>query len=90
MMVSRQAHAGTEAADIASIEALAVELATLAGREITAALSAIFTVPYKTGPQDAASLRNPVSPIDPNVENLVRERLTARFPDHGIIGEELS
>src|SRR5262249_139611 len=69
---------------------LTVELATLAGREITAAFGTIFTVRYKTGPRDAVSLRDPVSEIDRNVEILIRERLAARFPDHGIIGEELA
>lgn len=78
------------AADLAGIEALAVELATLAGREITAAFGTIFTVRYKTGPSDAASLRDPVSEIDRKVEIMIRERLAARFPDHGIIGEELA
>lgn len=78
------------AADLAGIEALAVELAALAGREITAAFGTIFTVRYKTGPSDAASLRDPVSEIDRKVEIMIRERLAARFPDHGIIGEELA
>lgn len=72
------------------IEALAVELASLAGREITAAFGTIFTVRYKTGAADAALLRDPVSEIDRNVEVLIRERLAKRFPDHGIIGEELT
>jgi myo-inositol-1(or 4)-monophosphatase len=88
--VSGQALADAGAADLVAIEALAVELAALAGREITAALGTIFTVRYKTGPQDAASLRDPVSEIDRTVEILIRERLAARFPDHGIIGEELA
>jgi myo-inositol-1(or 4)-monophosphatase len=87
---SSQALADAETIDLAGIETLAVELATLAGREITHALGTIFTVRYKTGPQDAASLRDPVSEIDRNVEILIRKRLAARFPDHGIIGEELT
>jgi myo-inositol-1(or 4)-monophosphatase len=89
-MMSSRVPANAEAADLAGIEALAVELATLAGREITAAFGTIFTVRYKTGPQDVLSLRDPVSEIDRNVEILIRERLAARFPDHGIIGEELA
>ena len=88
--MSSEALGGSETADIMHIEALAVELAALAGREIAAAFGTIFTVRYKTGPQDAASLRDPVSEIDRNVEILIRERLAARFPDHGIIGEELA
>lgn len=88
--MSSQLLAQAAAADLAGIEALAVELATLAGREITAAFGTIFTVRYKTGPSDAASLRDPVSEIDRKVEVMIRERLAARFPDHGIIGEELA
>lgn len=88
--MSSQLLAQAAAADLAGIEALAVELATLAGREITAAFGTIFTVRYKTGPSDAASLRDPVSEIDRKVEIMIRERLAARFPDHGIIGEELA
>jgi myo-inositol-1(or 4)-monophosphatase len=90
MMMSSQVPADAEAVDLAGIEALAVELAALAGREVTAAFGTIFTVRYKTGPQDVLSLRDPVSEIDRNVEILIRERLAARFPDHGIIGEELA
>jgi myo-inositol-1(or 4)-monophosphatase len=90
MILSNQVPEDTEAIDLADIEALAVELATLAGREITAAFGTIFTVRYKAGPQDVLSLRDPVSEIDRNVEILIRERLSARFPDHGIIGEELA
>jgi myo-inositol-1(or 4)-monophosphatase len=75
---------------LAEIEAQAVELASLAGREIMAAFGTIFTVRYKTGAADTVSLRDPVSEIDRNVEILIRDRLTKRFPDHGIIGEELA
>jgi myo-inositol-1(or 4)-monophosphatase len=75
---------------LVDIEAQAVELASLAGREIMAAFGTIFTVRYKTGAADAVSLRDPVSEIDRNVEILIRDRLTKRFPDHGIIGEELA
>jgi myo-inositol-1(or 4)-monophosphatase len=88
--MSSEALSGPETVDLAGVEALAVELAALAGREITAAFGTIFTVRYKTGPQDAASLRDPVSEIDRKVEILIRERVAARFPDHGIIGEELA
>jgi myo-inositol-1(or 4)-monophosphatase len=76
--------------DLGDVEALAVELAALAGREIATAFGTIFTVRYKTGARDTTSLRDPVSDIDRNVEILIRERLTKRFPDHGIIGEELA
>lgn len=31
----------------------------------------------------------PVTPVDREVETLLRERIGARFPEHGILGEEL-
>jgi myo-inositol-1(or 4)-monophosphatase len=73
-----------------AIEAVAVDLAALAGRQIMAAFGTIFTVRYKTGIDDAASLRDPVSEIDRSVESALREQLARRFPHHGIIGEELA
>jgi myo-inositol-1(or 4)-monophosphatase len=76
--------------DLPAMEGLAVELATLAGREIVAAFGTIFTVRYKTGARGAVSLRDPVSEIDRRVEALIRERLAKHFPDHGVIGEELA
>jgi myo-inositol-1(or 4)-monophosphatase len=88
MTDSQVTHCG--AVELAGTEELAVELATLAGREITAAFGTIFTVRYKTGPQDAVSLRDPVSEIDRKVEVMIRERLAASYPDHGVIGEELA
>jgi hypothetical protein len=69
---------------------LALELATLAGREIVAAFATIFRVRYKTGGRGAVSLRDPVSEIDWRIEVLIRERLAKYFPDHGVIGEELA
>lgn len=81
---------GVDSLDLPAMEALAVELATLAGREIVAAFGTIFTVRYKTGARDAGSLRDPVSEIDRRVEVLIRERLAKHFPDHGVIGEELA
>jgi myo-inositol-1(or 4)-monophosphatase len=76
--------------DLPAMEGLAVELATLAGREIVAAFGTIFTVRYKTGARGTVSLRDPVSEIDRRVEALIRERLAKHFPDHGVIGEELA
>src|SRR6201986_2342031 len=81
---------GAESTGVAQMEALAVELATLAGRKITAAFSTIFDVRYKPGPKDLTSLRDPVSEIDRDVETLIRDQLSARFPDHRIIGEEMA
>jgi myo-inositol-1(or 4)-monophosphatase len=90
MTARSQVLAETAVEERTRIETLARELARLAGAEITAAFGTIFTVRYKTGPQDAASLRDPVSEIDRKVEVMIREQLAARFPDHGIIGEELA
>ncbi|KQT85102.1 inositol monophosphatase [Aurantimonas sp. Leaf443] len=75
--------------DLQSIEALAVELAELAGAEIVAALGRSLAVRYKAlGETDAALFRDPVSEIDQKVERVIRERLAERFPAHGIVGEE--
>ena len=68
------------------IELLAVELATLAGAEIVAAMSRSLTVRYK-GPKGA--FRDPVSEVDQGVETLIRARLAVEFPTHDILGEEI-
>lgn len=69
------------------IEHVAVELAQLAGAEITSALRREIAVRYK-GETDGA-VRDPVSDVDQSVESLIRARLVKEFPDHGIIGEEV-
>jgi myo-inositol-1(or 4)-monophosphatase len=94
--LSENLHMQTDALDpsvvevLPAIEAASVDLAALAGRQIMAAFGTIFTVRYKTGIDDAASLRDPVSEIDRDVESALREQLAKRFPHHGIIGEELA
>jgi myo-inositol-1(or 4)-monophosphatase len=75
--------------ELESIEALAVELANLAGAEIVSALGGIFTVRYKTGATDSKLWKDPVSEIDRKVETLIRARLAEHFPGHDIIGEEM-
>jgi myo-inositol-1(or 4)-monophosphatase len=76
--------------ELQEIEDVAVELATLAGAEITRTLGSIFTVRYKTGPAGAEiSLRDPVSEVDGRIESLIRARIGERFPEHDIIGEEM-
>jgi myo-inositol-1(or 4)-monophosphatase len=75
--------------DLEEIESLAVELANLAGAEIKSALGGIFTVRYKTGATSSSLWRDPVSEVDNKVEKIIRERIAERFPDHGIIGEEM-
>lgn len=76
--------------DLAQMDAIAVELATLAGAEIVNALGGLFTVRYKTGAASDQSLwRDPVSEVDGRVETLIRARLAEHFPRHDIIGEEM-
>lgn len=75
--------------DLKVIEGLAVEMAQLAGAQITASLGRTLAVRYKMlGADEAALYRDPVSEIDQAVERLIRDRLFETFPDHGIIGEE--
>lgn len=73
---------------LAEIERVAVELANLAGAEITNALGGILAVKYK-GPAEAEQMwQDPVSEVDHRIEELIRARLAERFPEHDIIGEE--
>jgi myo-inositol-1(or 4)-monophosphatase len=73
--------------DWEEVELLAVELAALAGAEITAALTRTLAVSYKGSP---GSFRDPVSEVDRRVEVLIRTRLSERFPLHDILGEEMT
>jgi myo-inositol-1(or 4)-monophosphatase len=79
--------AGMSGQDWEAAELLAVELATLAGAEITTALNRNLTVSYKGAP---GSFRDPVSEVDRKVEVLIRARLSERFPTHDILGEEMT
>lgn len=74
---------------LADIERTAVELAQLAGAEIMAALGGMLSVKYKSGSDKEQSWNDPVSEVDHRVEVLIRARLSERFRDHEIIGEEL-
>jgi myo-inositol-1(or 4)-monophosphatase len=75
--------------ELAAIERMAVELARLAAAEITTALGRTLAVRYKGARPDEAAPKDPVSEVDHKVEVLVRARLAERFPEHGIIGEEI-
>ncbi len=77
-----------DAAELAAIERVAVELATLAGAEIANALGGIMAVRYKGEAGADEMWRDPVSEVDRRVEEMIRNRLGATFPDHGVIGEE--
>lgn len=76
--------------DLREIEALAVELASIAGAEITTALGGLLAVRYKTAATDDLLWRDPVSEVDHHVEKLIRERLAEQFPEHDVIGEEFT
>jgi len=70
------------------IELLAVELAQLAGAEITNALGRDIAVRYK-GVGSDRMVTDPVSEVDARIEDLIRERVGDAFPEHGIVGEEV-
>ncbi|MDO8877809.1 MAG: inositol monophosphatase family protein, partial [Pseudolabrys sp.] len=69
------------------IESLAIELAGIAGAEITKAVGGLLAVRYKTGAKED-QWKDPVSDVDQKVERIIRERLAENFPKHDIIGEE--
>ncbi len=72
------------------IEEVAVDLAALAGAEITRTFGGILSVRYKSKAEGGEiSLRDPVSEVDGRIETLIRVRIRERFPDHDIIGEEM-
>ncbi|MDR7157011.1 myo-inositol-1(or 4)-monophosphatase [Sphingobium xenophagum] len=75
---------------LARMEAVAVELAAIGGREILATLGSRLAVQYKGDDDAIALLRDPVSEVDSRVEAMIRRHLTNHFPDHGIIGEEMA
>jgi myo-inositol-1(or 4)-monophosphatase len=84
-----QVESNLSADELEAVESLAIELANLAGAEIKSTLGGIVTVRYKTCETDTALWRDPVSEVDHKIERLVRERIAERFPDHGVIGEEI-
>lgn len=86
-------HTGTSSPSVellAEIEALAVDLAHRAGAQIIATLGSAIAVEYKReDTRGGTAPTNPVSEVDHAVEAMIREAVGARFPDHGIIGEEV-
>jgi len=74
--------------ELRDIERVAVELANLARAEIEMALGTILDVRYKRAADPEAIWRDPVSEVDRRVEQLIRMRISERFPDHDIVGEE--
>lgn len=79
-----------EAALLVEIERTALELARLAGARMAEALGQVLTVDYKNDPEGHVSLRDPVSEVDRAVERIMRARLAERFPDHDVLGEEMT
>ncbi len=77
---------------LAELEMVAVELARLAGAEIQTALGRELTIRYKTSDQrgEIQHFRDPASEADERIEQLIRARLAERFPEHGILGEEMA
>jgi myo-inositol-1(or 4)-monophosphatase len=81
-------------AELVKIEQLAVELADIAGSEITKALGGLLAIKYKTSAtaeSDAEKLkwRDPVSEVDGRVEAIIRKKVAEHFSGHDIIGEEM-
>lgn len=79
-------------ADLARMEAVAVELARLAAAEIQSALGGDLAITYKGANerQGASRFRDPASEADERIERLIRERLAEVFPGHGVVGEEMA
>lgn len=80
---------GLSAGLLAEIEAMALELARLAGTQMAQALGHTLAVEYKSDASGQLSLRDPVSEVDRAVEVLMRARLADRFPGHDVLGEEM-
>ena len=72
-----------EVTDLVEVEAFARDLAQRAGRVLLDGFQTALQVDYK----DEHS-HDPVTEIDRAVEDLVREGVTQRFPDHAVLGEE--
>ncbi len=79
---------GVSGETLRDIEALAVELARLAGAEILNSLGKLLAVRYKGAPEQETRWRDPVSEVDSRVEQLIRSRLAEKFPGHDVLGEE--
>jgi len=81
--------AAGEQADLAGLEAAALELAREAGAAIEAAFGAPIEVTYKDAARGRERPVAAVSDVDRDVEARLRARIAERFPDHGAIGEEI-
>ncbi|MCA9848817.1 MAG: inositol-1-monophosphatase, partial [Dehalococcoidia bacterium] len=70
------------------IEALAAALAAEAGAFATEQLEREVLVEYKADATGKENTNDPVSEVDRAVEQLLRDRVAAEFPDHVVVGEE--
>ena len=75
--------------ELLEVEAVALELARMAGERIMETLTREIAVEYKDAGKDGRPPSNPVSEVDRAVEQFLRERVGERFPDHGLLGEEV-
>lgn len=71
------------------VEQAAIEFARAAGVEIAAGMRREVAVDYKTEARGRSAPTDPVSELDRSIEDQIRSGLAERFPDHGIIGEEV-
>jgi myo-inositol-1(or 4)-monophosphatase len=72
-----------EPAQLVEVEQTAVELAATAGNRLWLRFRSALTVEYKSpGHQD------PVTEADREIERFLRDEIHARFPEHGVLGEE--
>lgn len=69
--------------DLVLFESAAVEMAHVAGARAVAAYHGPLDVEFKGGPQD-----QPVTVVDRDLETYLRAEIHARFPEHGVAGEE--
>jgi myo-inositol-1(or 4)-monophosphatase len=74
---------GPDPAELADIEAAAIEIARAAGARALEAFTAIQALEFK-GPK----LDDPVTATDRELETFLRTELRSRFPNHGLLGEE--
>jgi myo-inositol-1(or 4)-monophosphatase len=66
----------------------ASDLARLAGAEIVGGLGKLLAIRYKGERQALQEWRDPVSEVDGHIEQMIRQRLAEKFPDHDVLGEE--
>src|SRR4051812_39309409 len=82
-LVKRPSHSMLEA-----LEQTAVDVAREAGSQIVSAPRERLDVQLKPAPTGMAANANPVSNVDRDVEQAMRRRIGAQFPEHVILGEE--